>query len=88
MPLIKEQRRKINSYTYLLNNKIKGIVRNYKPPSGGKITYVEPEQFFEGHRFCEEGVKEPSYRNKKIYFYPFEFWTGGTYTLDASANQG
>lgn len=58
-------------------------INNYA--TGASLTFVDPNPFFEGHRFCEKGVSEPSYRNDKIYFYPFEYWTGGTLNIDAKA---
>jgi hypothetical protein len=60
-----------------------GIIRNY--PTGASLTFVDPNPFFEGHRFCEEGVSEPSYRNSDIYFYPFEYRSGNTLSLDGKA---
>lgn len=47
---------------------------------------MDPNPLFDGHRFCEGGVSEPSYRNPKIWFYPFEFWTGGTLNMNTTAS--
>ncbi|KAL4941314.1 SGNH hydrolase-type esterase domain-containing protein, partial [Aspergillus oleicola] len=78
LPLIKERRQRMNELTYKLNNRISLAVHGYSPPGRGKITYVDVNRYFEGHRFCEEGVNEPSYRNPNIWFYPFEYTTGDT----------
>ncbi|KAL4861685.1 SGNH hydrolase-type esterase domain-containing protein [Aspergillus spectabilis] len=78
LPLIKERRQRMNELTYRLNNRISLAVHSFAPPGRGKITYVEVNRYFEGHRFCEEGVDEPSYRNPNIWFYPFEYSTGPT----------
>ncbi|KAF2174524.1 hypothetical protein K469DRAFT_475075, partial [Zopfia rhizophila CBS 207.26] len=66
----------MNALTTALNDKIKTIINNY--PTGGDIHYVDTNPYFEGYRFCEEGVREPSYRNPNIWFYPLEYTTGGT----------
>ncbi|KAH7394277.1 hypothetical protein DE146DRAFT_661354 [Phaeosphaeria sp. MPI-PUGE-AT-0046c] len=48
--------------------------------------FVDPNRFFECHRFCEEGVSEPSYQNDRIFLYPFEYYTGGTLNIDGKAS--
>ena len=40
----------------------------------GSIQYIETAPYYDGHRFCEDGVTEPDYNNPNIYFYPFT-WT-------------
>lgn len=35
--------------------------------------YVDTDGAFDGHRFCEPGVKEPRYRDSNIWFYPLEW---------------
>ncbi|KAF7562544.1 hypothetical protein G7046_g1583 [Stylonectria norvegica] len=82
VPVIKARRRRMNELTYLLNSKIEDAVNNYNIEGDGSITYVDVDTEFEGHRFCEENVKEPSYRNSDIWFYPLEFRTGGTLVWD------
>jgi hypothetical protein len=80
LPLTKDRRKKMNDLTSRLDQTIKDIVGNYSPPEGATITYVDTDPYFDGHRFCEEGVQEPSYRNKNIWFFPCEFWTNGAET--------
>ncbi|KAF2734093.1 hypothetical protein EJ04DRAFT_401918, partial [Polyplosphaeria fusca] len=65
----------MNTLSNNLNDKIKTIIDNY--PTRADMHFVDTNPGFEGHRFCEEGVKEPSYRNPNIYFYPLEYTTGG-----------
>lgn len=86
LPLIKYRRLEMNRLTGLLNTLIQAVVKNGTFPIGskGSITYVDVDPFFEGHRFCEEGVKEPGYRNEAVWFYPFEFATN--YTLRINGN--
>ncbi|CAI6339618.1 unnamed protein product [Periconia digitata] len=76
LPLIKARRQGMNYLTWKLNDKIKTIINNW--PTGADIHYVDVNAKFKDHRFCEEGVREPSYRNPNIWFYPLEYWTGGT----------
>ena len=64
----------MNELNLRLNEKIQSVIDANQPESG-RITYVDTDPYFEGHRFCEEGVKEPSYRNKNIWFFPCEFYT-------------
>jgi hypothetical protein len=81
LPLIKDRRKKMNDLTLRLNDKIKSMISAITPPQGSTITYVDTDPYFEGHRFCEEGVKEPSYRNRNIWFFPLEFYTDETMTF-------
>ncbi|KAI4687260.1 hypothetical protein J4E81_008108 [Alternaria sp. BMP 2799] len=74
LPLTKDQRTQMNELNLRLNEKIQSVIDANQPESG-RITYVDTDPYFEGHRFCEEGVKEPSYRNKNIWFFPCEFYT-------------
>jgi len=89
LPLTKDRRRKMNELTIRLNNKIKAFV-NDNPPQSGSITFVDTDPYFEGHRFCEEGVVEPSYRNKNIWFFPLEFTApeGATFNVSDSTPSG
>ncbi|KAJ4293386.1 hypothetical protein N0V90_008669 [Kalmusia sp. IMI 367209] len=75
LPLTKERRRGMNWLTWKLNDKIQATIRNW--PTGADIHYVDTNSHFAGHRFCEEGVREPSYRNPDIWFYPLEYTTSG-----------
>ncbi|RMZ73071.1 esterase [Pyrenophora seminiperda CCB06] len=75
LPLTKERRRKMNELHALLNTKIKATIDNW--PTHADLFYVNVNDKFNGHRFCEEGVQEPSYRNPNTWFYPLEYNTGG-----------
>ncbi|ORY05562.1 SGNH hydrolase-type esterase domain-containing protein [Clohesyomyces aquaticus] len=70
-----DRRKKMNEQTDLSNNKIKTIIHNWL--THADLLYVDVNAKFAGHRFCEEGVSEPSYRNPDIWFYPLEYTTGG-----------
>jgi len=83
LPLTKDRRTQMNNLTLRLNKKIQSIIDASQPESG-KITYVDTDPYFDGHRFCEEGVEEPSYRNKNIWFFPFEFFTNGATNFTVS----
>jgi len=82
LPLIKHRRQRMNDLTIQLNDRIKGIINGW--PTGASITFVDTDPFFEGHRFCEEGTKEPSYRNDNIYFFPLEYYTNDNLLFDAN----
>jgi hypothetical protein len=73
VPLIKARRKRMNQLTFRLNDRIKSIIAEF-PKKGSPITFVDTDSYFKDHRFCEEGVKEPSYRNRNIWFFPFEYW--------------
>jgi hypothetical protein len=57
--------------TWKLNNKIQTVIRNW--PTKADLHYVDVNSKCEGHWVCEEGVKEPSYRNPNIWFFPLEY---------------
>ena len=78
LPVTQDRRNKMNTLTNNLNNQIKAAVGRAQPGNGGSINWVDTNPFFDGHRFCEQPNTEPSYRNSEIYFYPYEFYTGGT----------
>ncbi|KAF2675940.1 hypothetical protein K458DRAFT_352534, partial [Lentithecium fluviatile CBS 122367] len=65
----------MNELTDLLNSRIKAIIDFW--PTRADLYYVDVNSKFNGHRFCEEGANEPSYRNPNIWFYPLEYSTGG-----------
>lgn len=87
LPLIKERRRRMNDLTRKLNGIIKRVIDATTPRGGGSIHFVDVDPYFDGHRFCENGVDEPSYRNPDIWFYPFEYSTGGTLNISSSLSQ-
>jgi hypothetical protein len=63
----------MNQLTFRLNDRIKSIIAEFSK-KGSPITFVDTDPYFKDDRFCEEGVKEPSYRNRNIWFFPFEYW--------------
>ena len=75
LPLIKRRRTKMNQLTFRLNDKIKSFIADYQKDHKdvSPIAFVDTDPYFKNHRFCEEGVKEPSYRNPDIWFFPFEY---------------
>lgn len=83
LPLVQARRTSMNQMTDKLNMKIQGVINASSFRS--RVTWVDPNPFFNGHRFCEAGVQEPSYRNPNIWFYPFEYTTGGTLDFDGTA---
>lgn len=87
-PLTKDIRGKMNTLTDNLNQKIKDAVGRATPGNGGSIAYVDPNPNFNGHRFCEDGTTEPSYRNSNIWLYPLEFYTSGTLSFIQSYDTG
>lgn len=86
LPLIKERRRRMNDLTRKLNEIINTVVAATSTKGAGSINYVDVDPYFKEHRFCEEGVSEPSYRNSEIWFYPFEYTTGGTLSISATGS--
>jgi hypothetical protein len=76
LPLTKDRRNAINGLTTLVNQQIQSAAS--KSPFNSKIEFVDISPFFEGHRFCEEGINEPSLNNPDIWFFPLHFWTGST----------
>jgi hypothetical protein len=74
--------------TKKLNGLIKRVITAITPRGGGFIHFVDVDPYFDGHRFCEEGVSEPSYRNSDISkFYLFEYSTGGTLDIYAVTSE-
>jgi hypothetical protein len=85
LPLTQARRTVINGLTLLLNQVLQTAISSSAHSS--QIAYVDTDPFFEGHRFCEEGVDEPSYNNPDIWFFPWQYWTGSiTETNLLSAN--
>jgi lysophospholipase L1-like esterase len=60
--LTTELRRDFNKMVRLVNDVIRAAAEAHK------ATYVDVDRLFEGHRFCEEGVTEPSRSNKTWFF--------------------
>lgn len=56
----------MNNLTKRLNELIERVITAITPIGGGSIHFVDVDTYFDGHRFCKEGVSEPSYRNSDI----------------------
>jgi hypothetical protein len=82
LPLIQSRRHAMNSLATQLNQVLLDVANSYRSPL---VQFVNTDPWFDGHRFCEAGVKEPSYRNPNTWFYPLEYWTGGTLIFDPDA---
>ena len=57
-----ELRKSFNQMVRMMNDVIQGVAEAHR------VTYVDVDRLFEGHRFCEEGVIEPSDRNDTWFF--------------------
>lgn len=77
LPLTMDRRSRMNALTNNLNTAISNAVLKARA-NGANIRYIDPNPYFEGHRFCEPQTQEPSFRNPDIYFYPYEFSQGET----------
>ena len=64
-------RDRLNDLVIDLDQTIEAQVKAVTPKGKGSITYVDVDQWYQGHRFCEPGVTEPDYNNPNIWFYPF-----------------
>ncbi len=60
--LTNELRKSFNQMVRMINDVIQAAAEAHE------ATYVDVDRFFEGHRFCEEGVVEPSDRNETWFF--------------------
>ena len=60
--LTKGMRSSFNAIVSMLND----VIRASAEAHG--VEYVDIDELFEGHRFCEEGVKEPSNTNQTWFF--------------------
>jgi hypothetical protein len=52
----KARRDNMNKLTLQMNEKIEAAVNQL---GGSRFIFINPDPFFEGHRFCEEGITEP-----------------------------
>jgi hypothetical protein len=52
----KSKREAMNSLSRAMNEKIGAAVSQLGDP---RFVFIDPDTFFEGHRFCEDGIEEP-----------------------------
>ncbi|KAK1756108.1 lipase 1 [Echria macrotheca] len=70
--LTREVRRAMNSLVVRVNRKIKGAVEGVNKRFLGerqKVLFVDFDEEFEGHRFCERDVQEPDYERGDTWFF-------------------
>ncbi|ERS99930.1 hypothetical protein HMPREF1624_03299 [Sporothrix schenckii ATCC 58251] len=74
--LTKGLRRRMNGLVAGANRKLKAIVDSVNARYGNTphVLFVDYDDAFEGHRFCEPGVVEPDYKRDATWF----FLVGGT----------
>ena len=82
--LTRELRGELNELVRGVNDKLRGVVEGVNRMFGvgsddgdgrkrrrKKVVFVDYDEMFEGHRFCEEGIQEPDYgRNDTWFFLP------------------
>jgi hypothetical protein len=54
--MTKDKRQAMNTLSISMNQKIEAAVSQLNDP---RFKFVNPDPFFEGHRFCEDGITEP-----------------------------
>ena len=64
--LTRDKRKTFNNMAKALNAQIQAAVKEYEK-YGAK--FIDYDDAFEGHRYCEAGVKEPEPNNKNLWFY-------------------
>ncbi|KAK3938513.1 SGNH hydrolase-type esterase domain-containing protein [Diplogelasinospora grovesii] len=68
--LKRDVRQRMNELVLAVNLKLKTAVetlnRQFLSP---KVLFVDYDRKFEGHRFCEEGIKEPDYNRTETWFF-------------------
>ncbi|KAK4448512.1 putative esterase [Podospora aff. communis PSN243] len=69
--LSREVRRRMNELVVRVNEKIRATVEGVNGAFMGmeRVLFVDYDEEFEGHRFCEEGVKEPDYGREETWFF-------------------
>jgi lysophospholipase L1-like esterase len=77
--LTSQLRRKLNQLVRMLNH----IVRSAAEASGA--AYVDIDETFKGHRFCEEGVHEPNNTRSDTWFFNLHY--DGTIVSKAEATR-
>lgn len=70
--LTRHLRRDLNQLVRLLNH----IIRGAAEAAGAE--YVDIDQVFDGHRFCEDGVSEPNAGREDTWFFNLQYHDTGT----------
>jgi lysophospholipase L1-like esterase len=65
--LTRELRREMNQLVRLLNH----VIRSTSEAAGAE--YVNIDEMFEGHRFCEDGVSEPDNSRSDTWFFNLDY---------------
>jgi GDSL-like Lipase/Acylhydrolase family len=68
--LTHQLRRELNDLVRMLNH----VIRSAAEASGAE--YVDIDQMFKGHRFCEEGVSEPNNSRSETWFFNLHYNSG------------
>lgn len=58
--MTKERRKKMNDLADKMNSVLASVVQNFHNNNEHRAFFVNYDAAFEGHRFCEQGVTEPS----------------------------
>ncbi|KAI1374618.1 SGNH hydrolase [Hypoxylon crocopeplum] len=68
--LKKDLRLQMNAMVLTVNAKIRKIIGAINSQfTKDKLIFVDYDELFEGHRFCEVGVKEPDYNRSDTWFF-------------------
>jgi len=68
--LKKELRVRMNAMVQAVNQKIETTVAKINSQFiKTKVLFVNYDETFDGHRFCEPGVQEPDYKRNETYFF-------------------
>ncbi|KAK3692659.1 SGNH hydrolase-type esterase domain-containing protein [Podospora appendiculata] len=70
--LSKDIRRRMNALVDAVNRKLRAGVEGANQRFAGekpRVVFVDFDDAFEGHRFCEEGVSEPDYEREDTWFF-------------------
>ncbi|KAI1769198.1 SGNH hydrolase [Hypoxylon sp. FL1150] len=68
--LKKDLRSKMNAMVLTVNAKIRKTIDKINSRfTKDKLVFVDYDEGFDGHRFCEEGVKEPDYGRADTWFF-------------------
>lgn len=68
--LTRQLRRDLNHLVRMLNH----VIRSAAEAAGAE--YVDMDEMFEGHRFCEDGVSEPDDMRSDTWFFNLEYGSG------------
>ncbi|KAF3059380.1 Lipase 1 [Daldinia childiae] len=68
--LKKDLRSQMNTMVLTVNAKIRRTINTINSRfTKDKVIFIDYDKGFDGHRFCEEGVKEPDYDRKDTWFF-------------------